>query len=134
MRFPYRERIEGLNDLVGIYKDKHGAINSGGNNTPFGKLRNPQPPNKAETIVFGIDNIVEAVEAHNQIGMERNPSAIIGALRHAVARYEKEFKPDAILIRAEMQSRLASNGLTEPGPAAMGMGASAYEHPTNPLG
>jgi hypothetical protein len=130
LRFFYRERLEAQNDLIGIYKDKFGPINSDGK-SPLGKLRNRKLQDKAEFVAVGIDRLIEV---RNRATTETNAAAIIGASQHVMARYEKEFKSDAILIRAEMQSRIVSNGITDPGPAMMGMGAIAYEYPTNNFG
>lgn len=141
LRFLYRERMESLKEIVALYRDRHGPLDRE-SKTPLGKLRNPSLRRKVEETARGLDDlvgklnaaIVENVPQQSQESFDRRAANLMGASQHIDAHYEKNFKQDAILLRAEMLWRIRSHGLSDPGPATTGMGEMAFDHPTNMFG
>jgi len=141
LRFLYRERIESLTQIIGLYKDRYGPLDSE-SRTQFGKLRSSQLRKRAEVTAKGLDELVgklnaateEHVSQQSQQNFSSNAAKLVGAFQHVSAVYERDFKQDAILLRAELSSRIKAHGLSDPGPPVSGMGAAAFEHPTNTFG
>jgi hypothetical protein len=135
LRFLYMERLESLKGLNTLYRDRFGPLNSE-SSTPLGKLKNRKLAKRSDEVAAGLDRLVDKLETMTRQATiaKPEPAQWIGMFQHVSAVYEKEYKQDAILLRAEMNSRILSHGLRDPGPPVGGLGTLAYEFPTNSFG
>jgi hypothetical protein len=135
MRHQYRDQVEGLRNLVGLYRDRFGPV-VGESKSPVAQLRNSTLHERAINLVGAMRDIAEECRRATDIDLEQ-PFEIRDRMTRSASeqfrsRYERECRSEALMLREEIIERLKTLRI-KANEARAGM-VHSYESPTNPIG
>jgi hypothetical protein len=137
----HAERITSLNSLLGMYKERYGSLSEVVGQSPIGRVRNGALKQRAVQIAIAITEIASRLDTDStQIPSPGGVTTIheIGNRHIAVSNsareaYSKTAKADAILVKAEIEARLASRGIKDNAPREFYVTPGMFEEPTNAI-
>lgn len=130
-----KERIDGLNQSVGLYKDRYGTLAGSAVASPLALLRNSKLRESASKTVQLMREIALEGDSHFETNLpwEELQKRVLESGIRFNSRYESECRSQALLLKKEIESRLASSGIERPKLDNL-YSEPTYEHPTNPIG
>lgn len=140
LRWIYRERMEAQDHLIRLYKDKYGKIHAEPS-APLGDWTNKRLRKRGLEIAASVEGLANRLhkQAIENMGAspDKAPNPAIAwrlDIQEALIKYGNDYKDEALLVRAEIKTRLL-NSVKEPDLETPEQYSLAhYTHPTNPLG